>query len=615
MPYPDEIMNARFRMAIAVAFPSTQRRRFAAPLNGHEAETADTAKGHPEHHRAGPRHDRATASPICAAPLGEHSVNPSHGLRAKHAKSIVGSMPSWFGRGIERLGLRRAGSGESADAAFQRGLQLEQRRDVAGAEAAYRLADERGSAEGASNLGVLLYERHDVSRAEACLRRADARGSASGAFRLGVLLEDSGNLPDAEVAYRRGVTRGNPHAVDNLRLLLRKRGDVAGARELPDVERPKRVDNAVGNVWELNLALGIEAAKTGKIDSAIDVFRTIAEHAPAAFAGSAAFCMGHLLHQKGDVEASMKPLRQAVVSAPPMHALPAALLLGALLAKQGDRAAALALLRPVAESCHPEHGQSAELCLGGIYESAGDTASARAAYGRARTYGDPVGRMNAEKALRSLPPAKDDVDIEKAAVALVDEGERLFGSERYEEALVAYWHAIEISRSLAFGDHHGYEIFLAGASNNVGMCLRKLRRLKEAECAFREAADICQRRWNADADMIGDMYADVLEAHAAVLSEIGHFKEAMPVTSALVAQCRLSAKAAPATRTAGLAKALRRFAWVRAPLSIELDESLVAVTEALAIFQRLAESSPTTGDEEMKVTNGVLAAVLEKLGR
>jgi hypothetical protein len=147
------------------------------------------------------------------------------------------------------------------------------------------------------------------------------------------------------------------------------------------------------------------------------------------------------------------------------------------------------------------------------------------------------------------------------------------------------------------------------------MCLRKLGRLNAAERAFQEAADICQRRCSTDANLIGDMYADVLESHAAVLSELGRFKEAIPVTISLVAHWRLSAKAAPLTRTAGLAKALRRFAWVRAPLATELDESLAAVTEARTIFQRLAEASPATGEEEIKLTNSVLAAVLEKLGR
>jgi tetratricopeptide (TPR) repeat protein len=69
--------------------------------------------------------------------------------------------------------------------------------------------------------------------------------------------------------------------------------------------------------------------------------------------------------------------------------------------------------------------------------------------------------MTAEQALRSLPPEEDGIDVEKNAMALAAEGERLFGSERYEEALAAYWRAIEISRSLACADHYGYALFLA----------------------------------------------------------------------------------------------------------------------------------------------------------
>jgi TPR repeat protein len=46
---------------------------------------------------------------------------------------------------------------------------------MAGAEAAYRRADQRGDATGAFNLGSLL-ERHDPAAAEAAYRRAAERG-------------------------------------------------------------------------------------------------------------------------------------------------------------------------------------------------------------------------------------------------------------------------------------------------------------------------------------------------------------------------------------------------------------------------------------------------------
>ncbi|MGH2892125.1 MAG: hypothetical protein ACRDPM_02485, partial [Solirubrobacteraceae bacterium] len=47
-----------------------------------------------------------------------------------------------------------------------------------GAEAAYRRADERGDTNGAFNLGVLLEERSDLAGAEMAYRRAGERGDA-----------------------------------------------------------------------------------------------------------------------------------------------------------------------------------------------------------------------------------------------------------------------------------------------------------------------------------------------------------------------------------------------------------------------------------------------------
>ena len=115
------------------------------------------------------------------------------------------------------------------NAAFDLGVLLEEQKDVAGAEAAYRRADERGHAAAASNLGVLLEAGGDRAGAEAAYRRADERGEANGAFNLGVLLEGSEDLTGAEAAYRRADERGHAAAASNLGVLLEGNGDRAGA--------------------------------------------------------------------------------------------------------------------------------------------------------------------------------------------------------------------------------------------------------------------------------------------------------------------------------------------------------------------------------------------------
>ena len=89
---------------------------------------------------------------------------------------------------------RRADQREDAVGAFHVAQLLEQRGDLAGAEAAFARADRRGHAGAASDYGVLLGERGDLAGAEAAFRRADERGDSAGAFNLGVVLEAKGDL-------------------------------------------------------------------------------------------------------------------------------------------------------------------------------------------------------------------------------------------------------------------------------------------------------------------------------------------------------------------------------------------------------------------------------------
>lgn len=113
--------------------------------------------------------------------------------------------------------------------AFNLGVLLEERGDLAGAEASYRRADDHGHAAAASNLGVLLEGHGDQISAEAAYRRADRRGEADGAFNLGVLLDAKEDLAGAEAAYRRADERGHAAAACNLGVLLEEQGDRIGA--------------------------------------------------------------------------------------------------------------------------------------------------------------------------------------------------------------------------------------------------------------------------------------------------------------------------------------------------------------------------------------------------
>jgi TPR repeat protein len=98
------------------------------------------------------------------------------------------------------------------------------------AEAAFGRADARGDSGGAFNLGVFLAERDDVAGAEAAFRRADKRGHADGAHRLGLLLQERGDRDGAETAFRRADERGHADGAYQVGLLLQERGDRDGAR-------------------------------------------------------------------------------------------------------------------------------------------------------------------------------------------------------------------------------------------------------------------------------------------------------------------------------------------------------------------------------------------------
>jgi TPR repeat protein len=92
--------------------------------------------------------------------------------------------------------------------------------DLAGAEDAFRRADDRGDAAAAFSLGGLLAERGDLAGAEDAFRRADERGHVAGVFNLGVLLEERGDLAGAEAAYRRAEERGHGEVAEMARAAL-----------------------------------------------------------------------------------------------------------------------------------------------------------------------------------------------------------------------------------------------------------------------------------------------------------------------------------------------------------------------------------------------------------
>jgi Tetratricopeptide repeat len=147
---------------------------------------------------------------------------------------------------------RRLDDDGDAEGAFNLGVVLHQRGDLAGAKAAYERAEQRGDADAAFNLGVLLYETGDREGAQACWRRSAQRGHAraaanlvflsmrrgrwtadkglsTGSFNLAVTLHHQGDAAGAIAAYQRAELRGDPDAAFNLGVLLYELRDLDGA--------------------------------------------------------------------------------------------------------------------------------------------------------------------------------------------------------------------------------------------------------------------------------------------------------------------------------------------------------------------------------------------------
>jgi tetratricopeptide (TPR) repeat protein len=160
--------------------------------------------------------------------------------------------------------IRQMGETMTVEELLRRGRECQAAGDLAGAEAAYREADECQDAEAAVLLGLMFKQRGDLSSAADAFRRAEARGHPEAASSLGNLMWDTGDLEGAKAAYKRSVTAGSADAGLNLGLLLAQEGAADEAlsylRSAEDKGLPE-ASWAVGKILEdRNDLRGAEAA-------------------------------------------------------------------------------------------------------------------------------------------------------------------------------------------------------------------------------------------------------------------------------------------------------------------------------------------------------------------
>ena len=171
---------------------------------------------------------------------------------------------------------------------------------AAGAEAAFREADQAGSPVAAYDLGQLLAERGDAPGAIAAFRRSVSRGHVSAGFALGTLLEQAGDLSGSIEAYRVAAERGHPTAAYQLGRLYSLRGDSDSARAA--FARGDELGHA-SSAFELGQIL----EQTGDRDGAIAAYRRAGDR---GFVGAHVY-LGTLLVESGDTNGAIAAFRLA----------------------------------------------------------------------------------------------------------------------------------------------------------------------------------------------------------------------------------------------------------------------------------------------------------------
>jgi virulence factor Mce-like protein len=120
-------------------------------------------------------------------------------------------------------------AGREAQNEFASGLARARQDDLAGAEAAFRRADQHGHPAAASSLGLLAESRGETAAARDAYRRADERGDWMGAMRLGLLASRANDWDGAGELWARA--KGRDPSPETLELEGRLFGGAGGASE------------------------------------------------------------------------------------------------------------------------------------------------------------------------------------------------------------------------------------------------------------------------------------------------------------------------------------------------------------------------------------------------
>jgi tetratricopeptide (TPR) repeat protein len=301
--------------------------------------------------------------------------------------------------------LRDAARRGDLDAALELGEILLRHGDVDMAQNAFEWVQSKGNVRGSLKLAALMEDhRRDLAGAEAAWRAADDAGDLNGAANLGRLLREKGDLRGAEAAFHRSVERGSLRAAIDYAGLVSMRRDATPA-EIADAAMYLCEAEEGFVLHDDGMLMGAPLVFTG-LDERCDARALERGIRRADERGSAtgALCLGLILRRRGEPGAALPAYRRAVQRGEPegwAKAAEALLVLGDIraaeaTAREGEAAGAA----------------SASTMLGMILDQKGDTDGGLEAYRRADAAGEPFGSMNMGIELRNRG------DLPGAAAAL-----------------------------------------------------------------------------------------------------------------------------------------------------------------------------------------------------
>ncbi|PKV84259.1 tetratricopeptide repeat protein [Streptomyces sp. TLI_146] len=185
---------------------------------------------------------------------------------------------------------------------------------------------------------------------------------------------------------------------------------------------------------------------------------------------------------------------------------------------------------------------------------------------------------------------------------------------RRAEGLTASEEATSVYRRLATANPDAHEPDLAASLNNLSVDYGEVGRRAEGLTASEEATAIRRRLAAANPDAHEPDLAASLNNLSVDYGEVGRRAEGLTASEEATAIRRRLAAANPDAYEPDLAASLWATAWVQLRGPENLPLALEAVTEAVAIFTKLAEHTPAAYRDRLQAARGTLADVLEAMG-